>query len=186
MKAYYFDNAEGDQRLPHIDECLPSVDLNMLKKIHVNYWFIPIDDDGNWEKAIDQVAQERSYKNRDVINVSKAGMGDAYDSKIKGFYQEHLHEDEEIRYILYGAGYFDIREASSDVWIRIRLEQGDLLVLPPGIYHRFTLDEGNYIKAMRLFKEEPQWIPHNRSAATEANPYRIAYLESVGQVPISV
>jgi 1,2-dihydroxy-3-keto-5-methylthiopentene dioxygenase len=39
-------------------------------------------------KAIDQVAQERSYKNRDVINVSKAGMGDAYESKIKIFFEE--------------------------------------------------------------------------------------------------
>lgn len=127
-----------------------------------------------------------------------------------------MHEDEEIRYILSGSGFFDVRgtgintpclnlcdirfsETPTDAWIRLAVEPGDLLVIPAGIYHRFTLDEADNIKALRLFKvsvqnlsrlvyselmndhqDEPKWVPHNRDTSTDVNPYRIEYLEAIG------
>lgn len=91
---------------------------------------------------MDAVAAERGYKNRDEVTVSPVTMGDVYEEKVKMFFKEHLHEDEEIRYILDGEGFFDVR-SQDDEWVRIRLGKGDMIILPAGIYHRFTTDEKN-------------------------------------------
>lgn len=79
------------------------------------------------ESDVDKLALERSYKNRDVITVSPEKMGDVYEEKVKMFFNEHLHEDEEIRYIRDGTGFFDVR-SEGDEWVRIQLEKDDLIV----------------------------------------------------------
>jgi len=153
MKAYWFDNLpvrilptplltkharikphQGDQREPHNSG--RNVDLDYLARLGVIYSHVP-DVSG-----VDAIAASRNYKNRDEIIVSPEKMGDMYEEKVKSFFHEHLHEDEEIRYILEGSGYFDVRSEADD-WVRIWLEKGDLIILPSGIYHRFTTDEQN-------------------------------------------
>ncbi len=77
------------------------------------------------------------------------------------------------RYCLDGSGYFDVRDLK-DRWIRVQVTKGDMIVIPAGIYHRFTLDLGNDIKSMRLFCGNPVWTPLNRPQ--EDHPIRSEYL----------
>ncbi|KAH0562991.1 1,2-dihydroxy-3-keto-5-methylthiopentene dioxygenase [Trichoglossum hirsutum] len=134
MKAYFYDNEPGDQRQDH-DSGRPA-DAGYLSKLGVLYHHCPS------LSQVDALAAKRSYRNRDEIVVSPERMGDAYEEKVKMFFNEHLHEDEEIRYILDGEGFFDVRD-ESDEWVRIRVEKDDLIILPAGIYHRFTTDRNN-------------------------------------------
>ena len=167
MKAYYYEG-EGDQRLPHEGQ---QISLSDLTAIGVLTW-----TDVTSSK-IDEIANSRNYKNRDVITVSPESMGAQYDAKVKGFFSEHLHEDEEIRYILDGHGYFDVRDAS-ERWIRIAMEKGDVAVLPAGIYHRFTTAQDDFIQAMRLFKDAPKWTPLNRGTEeVDRNEIRREYVK---------
>ncbi|CAG8541872.1 22472_t:CDS:2 [Gigaspora rosea] len=71
---------------------------------------------------IDKICEDRNYKNRDEVC---EGLGDAYESKIKTFFEEHLHEDEEIRYVIDGSGNFDVHDGM-DRWIRVAVSKGDL------------------------------------------------------------
>jgi 1,2-dihydroxy-3-keto-5-methylthiopentene dioxygenase len=61
------------------------VTLETLRFLGVLYWSI---SPQNWEPEIDRIAAERVYKNRDVINVTKEGLGDLYEAKLKTFFEE--------------------------------------------------------------------------------------------------
>jgi len=88
MRAYYFDNLPGDQRLQH--DSGRSIDPSHLGKLGVLHWAIPLTQDspGGWELEIDAIAKEKGYKNRDTINCTKEGLGDQYESKLKSFFDE--------------------------------------------------------------------------------------------------
>lgn len=172
MKAYFHDNVESlDKREDH--DSGEELTVEQLKAIGVlAYHFDDLAD-------VDELATQRKYVSRDVVEITPEKMGgpEAYAEKLRTFYAEHLHEDEEIRYILEGEGFFDVRE-EGDRWVRCKLTKGDLLILPAGIYHRFTLSTNDYVKALRLFREEPRWVAYNRPEA-DGNKYREQYLATL-------
>ncbi|KAK5665680.1 1,2-dihydroxy-3-keto-5-methylthiopentene dioxygenase, variant 2 [Batrachochytrium dendrobatidis] len=174
VSAWYYNETEEDQRALHKYEPSQDVSLDELAKLGVLHW--TFDPETELDK-VNELSKERCYFSRDEISISKETLPN-YEEKLKIFFTEHIHEDEEIRYVLSGSGYFDIRN-KDDRWIRIHTKKGDMIILPAGSYHRFTLDDTNFIKAMRLFKEDPKWTPINRSEKTDSNQHRLSYLETI-------
>lgn len=174
VQVYYHDNNDTPEDFADA-HYLSDTTLEKLSEIGVIYRHVTNEDDLN------ALAKERNYKNRDVVNLNLETFGgdlEAYNNKMKIFYHEHYHEDEEIRYIVSGEGYFDVRD-KQERWIRAKLIANDLLILPAGICHRFTLtSEKKLIKAVRLFKDEAKWEAINRDSGRETSA-RTDYLESI-------
>ncbi len=92
---------------------------------------------------VDALAAQRGYRNRDEITVSPGAMGAVYEDKVKSFFAEHLHEDEEIRYVRDGRGYFDVRD-KGDRWVRIALEKVCCVFEEGGLTGRFLWGFANW------------------------------------------
>jgi len=150
------------------------VSLDQLAVLGICHWQVNSDNIEENEK-LEEIRRQRNYKNFDIVTISREKLPN-YDQKVVDFYQEHLHEDEEIRFVLEGSGYFDVRVHSpKDHWIRIEVEKNDMIVLPAGIYHRFTVDMNNSIKVMRLFQGLAKWQAYNRGLEVDQMPIRQAY-----------
>jgi len=150
------------------------VSMDYVTSLGVLYWRIdPINYDREGKLAA--IRKERKYTYHDIVTVSPTTLPN-YEQRIKTFFEEHLHKDEEIRFFLEGSGYFDVR-GHNDEWIRIAASAGDMITLPPGLYHRYTNDEKNYAKVMRLFQGDPIWTPFNRDGTTDKCSERQKYVD---------
>lgn len=158
--AWYMDNELTDQRLEHHLSPPKYVAIDELYNVTgVEYFKINVAD-RQTDPLLAELRHKRNYNYEDEITCSEACLPD-YHNKLKTFFTEHLHTDEEIRLIIDGSGYFDVRD-KNDQWIRISVVAGDLIVIPSGIYHRFTLDSKIFVQAKRYFIGEPVWKPYDR------------------------
>jgi len=177
------DEVEDQKKENRLEPNVP-VTPEMLHKIGIQHWkfdadayqypvkAVPWDPKDAMDPKLKQLRDDRGYSYADIITIHPDHLPE-YEKKIVSFFEEHIHDAEEIRYILDGSGYFDVRDAD-DKWVRIHVEKGDLITLPEGIYHRFSCDEKDYIKAMRLFVGQPIWTPFNRPQ--EEHPSRQWYV----------
>ncbi|KAE8744743.1 hypothetical protein FOCC_FOCC008651 [Frankliniella occidentalis] len=161
VRAWYMDDSREDQRLEHHRNPPKFIEISDLCKATGVEHFKINHESFETDMVLQSLKNERGYTYEDEFQTEDSKPD--YEAKLRTFFTEHIHTDEEIRLCLDGSGFFDVRDAN-DEWIRIEVTPGDLIIIPSGIYHRFTLDAKNFIRVKRYFVGEPVWTPYNRPA----------------------
>ncbi len=142
--------------------------------IHYERWQTSLLPDGAsaqqvleaYAPQIEQLKKSGGYVTADVIDVNSETPG--LDTMLAKFNIEHLHDEDEVRYIVAGRGLFHIHPASSPV-IAIEVEAGDLIRVPRGTLHWFDLCGDKRIRAIRLFQDTTGWTPHYTGSGVDRN-----------------
>lgn len=109
---------------------------------------------------LDRVKAERGYVTEDIVELRPQTPN--LDTICAKFVDEHFHDEDEVRFVLEGRGIFDIR-STDDEWMRVEVEEGDLIIVPKDRHHRFMLTDEKNIRCVRLFKDASGWTPHYRA-----------------------
>jgi len=136
----------------------PTLDVDHLRASGVTYERLELDGQA-YTARLAELERERGYVEQDVVELAPETENLA--AICAKFADEHLHTDDEVRFVLAGAGVFDIRD-DADRWMRVMVEPGDLLVVPKHRHHRFFLTDSKQIRCVRLFQDRAGWVPHYR------------------------
>ena len=117
-------------------------------------------DEASYRGPLDALKQRNGYVAQDIVALSPSTPN--LDAICAKFIDEHHHDDDEVRFVLEGEGIFDIR-SHDDRFMRVLVEQGDLIVVPKQRHHRFMLTESKNIRCVRLFRDQSGWVPHYRA-----------------------
>ena len=105
---------------------------------------------------IEAMKQRGGYVTADVIDVNPSTPN--LETMLARFDKEHTHDEDEVRFILAGRGIFflDLEKRVASV----EVGPGDMLRVPRGTKHWFTLCEDRRIRAIRWFQQTSGWAPH--------------------------
>jgi 1,2-dihydroxy-3-keto-5-methylthiopentene dioxygenase len=105
---------------------------------------------------IEQMKQSGGYTTADVIDVTAETPG--LEAMLARFDKEHTHSEDEVRFILSGRGIFFLHAADHPV-LSVEVVAGDMIRVPRGTRHWFTLCEDRRIRAIRWFQQTSGWTP---------------------------
>lgn len=104
---------------------------------------------------IDAMKRRGGYVTADVIDVSPETPN--LSAMLARFDKEHTHSEDEVRFILAGRGIFFLNLDGKVVSVEVG--PGDMLRVPRGTTHWFTLCEDHRIRAIRWFQDTSGWTP---------------------------
>jgi 1,2-dihydroxy-3-keto-5-methylthiopentene dioxygenase len=105
---------------------------------------------------IAEMKRRGGYVTADVIDVNPQTPN--LDAMLARFDKEHTHDEDEVRFILAGRGIFFLHIGGRVASVEVG--PGDMLRVPRGTMHWFTLCEDRRIRAIRWFQDTAGWTPH--------------------------
>ncbi len=117
-----------------------------------------------YSDEIEAMKQRGGYVTADVIDVNPATPN--LDAMLARFDKEHTHDEDEVRFILSGRGIFFLHIASRVASVEVG--PGDMLRVPRGTTHWFTLCEDRRIRAIRWFQDTAGWTPHYTGSGVDS------------------
>jgi 1,2-dihydroxy-3-keto-5-methylthiopentene dioxygenase len=128
---------------------------------HLTHKFSLTDEDKNtilstYDTEIHEIAERRGYKVWDIVALSEATPN--LPEILKKFEQVHIHTEDEVRAITAGRGIFIIKGDKDTGYFDVELSVGDVISVPEGQAHFFTLMDNKAIVAVRLFIEPAGWV----------------------------
>lgn len=112
-----------------------------------------------FDSEIRDLAGRRGYQTWDIVALSDATPN--LEELLRKFQDVHTHTEDEVRAITAGKGIFIIKGSDEVGYFDVELDAGDVISVPEGCPHFFTLMENRQIVAVRLFIEPAGWIAHS-------------------------
>lgn len=108
--------------------------------------------------------QRGGYVTADVIDITPETPN--LETMLARFDKEHTHSEDEVRFVLSGRGIFFLHLGGRVASVEVG--PGDMLRLPKGVTHWFTLCAERKIRAIRWFQDTTGWAPYYTDSGVDA------------------
>jgi 1,2-dihydroxy-3-keto-5-methylthiopentene dioxygenase len=109
---------------------------------------------------VDRICQTGGYRLVDVVRMQPDDTDPEWPAKAdtarQKFLNEHIHDEDEVRYFVDGKGCFYLH--LDDRVYAVICEAGDLLSVPKGTRHWFDMGTRPQFCAIRFFEEPDGWV----------------------------
>lgn len=116
-----------------------------------------------YSDEIEDMKRRGGYVTADVIDVHPETPN--LEAMLAKFDKEHTHSEDEVRFILAGRGIFFL--ALEQGVVSVEVGPGDMLRVPCGTRHWFTLCADRRIRAIRWFQDTTGWTPHYTASGVD-------------------
>lgn len=133
-----------------------------------------------YDQQVERVKREGGYTKVDVVDVSASTPG--LDAMLAKFSAEHWHDEDEVRFTVYGRGLYHIHPPNGPV-VALEVTPGDMIRVPRGTLHWFDLCGEREIKAIRFFQDPAGWKPYYTQSALEKQYEPVCFGPAYGLGP---